>query len=480
VVDVELDKPTLARIADAAGLRGDQEIAAAVRGGRVAAASSPLSGALPATGGVARTVDVGGASYRVVVGALPSGTDTRLAVLESTDSVDSAASSIRDRILFVGLLVLAAVLLMAYLLAPAIGRARFAQQQRAVAERVLAHVADGVMLLDEQGTVRFWNRAAERLTGLTSARVVGFRAEEAIPGWHATSAQIPVIDADADEGVRGSGIVPLEIESRELWLAASGVRFSDGTVYSFTDISEDERLDRAKSDFVATVSHELRTPLASVYGAALTLQQRFSRLEKPQRDRLLELIAEESDRLSTIIDDILLASRLDAGELRIEQEQFDAEQVARAVVQAAQVRAPAGITVELSTPPWLPEASGDSDKLSQVLANLVENAVKYSPDGGRVDVVLVHRHDSIRFEVRDEGLGIPLDEQERIFKKFYRLDPNLTRGIGGTGLGLYICHELVRRMGGEIHVSSAPGDGSTFSFELPVAQAPDRVAVGTA
>jgi two-component system phosphate regulon sensor histidine kinase PhoR len=114
------------------------------------------------------------------------------------------------------------------------------------------------------------------------------------------------------------------------------------------------------------------------------------------------------------------------------------------------------------------------------LANLVENAVKYSPAGGRIDVILAQDGDRVRFTVRDQGLGIPLDEQERIFKKFYRLDPNLTRGIGGTGLGLYISHELVRRMGGEITVSSAPGHGSTFSFDLPVATTPAEVAAPVA
>ena len=165
-------------------------------------------------------------------------------------------------------------------------------------------------------------------------------------------------------------------------------------------------------------------------------------------------------RLSTIIDELLLASslasRLDARRLPVDGEGFDPDEVARAVVQAARVHAPPGIEIELLTPPWLPDATGDAQKVAQVLANLVENAVKYSPAGGRIDVVLAHNGDRVRFLVRDQGLGIPLDEQERIFKKFYRLDPNLTRGIGGTGLGLYISHELVRRMGGEITSTRRP------------------------
>ena len=280
--------------------------------------------------------------------------------------------------------------------------------------------------------------------------------------------------------------MPLDVGPEELWVDASGVRFADGTVYTFRDITEDERLDQAKTDFVATVSHELRTPLASVYGAAVTLQERFDVLGPEQRSQLLGLLAEQASRLSTIIDELLLASklagRIDSGRLELAHEGFDADELARLVVQAARLHAPPGIEVELSTPPWLPHASGDSGKVAQVLANLVENAVKYTPGGGRVAVVLEHEDDRIRFEVHDPGLGIPLDEHERIFQKFYRLDPNLRRGIGGTGLGLYICRELTRRMGSDIHVDSTVGVGSRFWFDLPVAAPVDRVAepVGSA
>jgi PAS domain S-box-containing protein len=483
VVDVALDRAVLTRIAGQAGFRGLHEIAIAERGGRVVAASAPVSGALALAGTRPRTVRLGSTGYRAIAAPLAPST-TKLAVLAPTDPVDDAAASIRRRILLVGLLVLATVTLTSYALAPALARARVAQQQRAVAERVLAHVADGVLLLDPRGSIRFWNQAAETITGLAAHSVLGSRVQDAIPGWEAVEHQILV--GEPGQRDTASATVPLEIATGELWLAASGVRFADGTVYTFRDISEDERLDQAKTDFVATVSHELRTPLASVFGAALTLKQRYSTLEPRRRDELLELLAEQANRLSTIIDELLLASmlatRLDTGRVEVEHERFDAESIARTVVHAAQIHAPTGIEIELSTPPWLPAATGDGEKVGQVLANLVENAIKYSPAGGRIDVRLEHNGERIRFEVQDQGLGIPLDEQERIFKKFYRLDPNLTRGIGGTGLGLYICRELVQRMGGEIHVASTLGRGSTFWFDLPVATTGDRAAapVGSA
>jgi two-component system phosphate regulon sensor histidine kinase PhoR len=444
----------------------------------VVAASAPVAGFLTVSGPKPRTVQIGSSAFRAV--SAPLAPETRIGILASNDAVDDAAGTIRSRILLFGILLLGVVLLLAYALAPALARARVAKEQRTIAERVLAHVADGVVLLDPQGAVQFWNRAAETMTGLTADNVLGKGAADAIPGWEEAVPQIPVGDARQGDTGAASATVPLDTAAGELWMAASGVRFGEGIVYTFRDITEDERLDRAKTDFVATVSHELRTPLASVYGAAVTLRERYSTLDVHRRDLLLDLLAEQAKRLSTIIDELLLASslasRLDARRFPVDGEGFDPDEVARAVVQAARVHAPPGIEIELLTPPWLPDARGDGQKVAQVLTNLVENAVKYSPAGGRIDVVLAHNGDRLRFLVRDQGLGIPLDEQERIFKKFYRLDPNLTRGIGGTGLGLYISHELVRRMGGEITVDSTPGHGSTFSFDLPVARTSDRVA----
>jgi PAS domain S-box-containing protein len=340
-------------------------------------------------------------------------------------------------------------------------------ERRAYAARVLTNIGDGVVLLDASGVVRLWNRAAATMTGLGAAEVVGRPIAEAVPGWSAVADLVPVAPAPRPGGLAAS--LPLELPDRELWLSVSGVAFPEGTVYAFRDLTQERALDQLKSDFVSTVSHELRTPLAAIYGSAQTLRRSDLVLEQEQRDQLLAVVATEADRLARTVDDILWTTRLDSGSLRVAIESCDARALAGDVISAAKTHLPENIRLALDAPDDLPLVAGDPEKVRQVLANLVENAVKYSPDGGDVAVQLVGRDSAVRFSVRDSGLGVPASEQARIFDKFYRVDPEMTRGVGGTGLGLYICRELVRRMNGRIWVESRDGDGSAFTFELPTA-----------
>jgi PAS domain S-box-containing protein len=336
-------------------------------------------------------------------------------------------------------------------------------EERQHAAVALEYVADGVFLLDTDGVIRFWNPAAEAITGLPSAEVVGHGAEEKIPGWAGIAERIAT---DAD---RRAVTVPVELGGKEVWLSIGAVTFAEGTVYAFRDLTEERGLEQLKSDFVSTVSHELRTPLAAIYGASRTLLRGDIDLGEEQRGSLLEVIANEADRLARTVNDILWASRLDSGTLRVTFERCDARALVREVVGAARVHLPDRITLVVWDTEPLPEIRADPDKVRQVLANLLDNAEKYSPDGGVTEVRLDRRGNAVRFAVSDEGLGIPAADQRRIFEKFYRVDPNLSRGIGGTGLGLYICRELVRRMDGDIWVDSREGEGSTFTFELPIA-----------
>jgi len=161
-------------------------------------------------------------------------------------------------------------------------------------------------------------------------------------------------------------------------------------------------------------------------------------------------------------------SRLDSGRADTFISGVEPLPVVREVVNAARTHLPPGLTVAVHHPTTSPAVAADPDKLRQVLVNLVENAVKYSTEG-HIDVRLEQNDRRMRFSIRDEGPGIPLEERDRIFDKFHRLDPDMRHGVSGTGLGLYICRELVERMDGEIWVESEAGKGSTFAFELPLA-----------
>jgi PAS domain S-box-containing protein len=353
----------------------------------------------------------------------------------------------------------------------AIDRARLygEVEERADAGRVLTYVADGVLLVDRAGLVRLWNPAAEKITGIPAADLVGRAATERIGGWREALDLAPV-SSSPDPG-HPEVIVPIEGVDGERWISISGVKFFGGTVYAFRDVTEVRQLEELKADFIATASHELRTPLAAVYGAAQTLLRHDFALDESGRDRFISLIADESDRLGRIVNEILLANQLDAGRVDLGSDAFDPGELVERVVDAARVHAPPGIVLERVVPDGVPHVVADRDKVRQVLVNLVENAMKYSPDGGRIEVGIERGQesgsDTLVFFVKDEGLGIPADEQARIFEKFYRLDPHMTRGVGGTGLGLYICNELVNRMGGHIWVESTEGEGATFLLELP-------------
>jgi PAS domain S-box-containing protein len=418
----------------------------------------------------AQTVRLGGSRYRAVAGQLLSGArTTSLLVLTPLARIEATAAAAERRILSAGLGTLLFFAVLAYALAPAIARARTARQQRVQAARILSHVGDGVFLVDQDGVIRFWNAAAELIAGLPAASVEGRTADDAIAGWAAAKAFVPV-----SAGLRGPDeqtravTVPLKLDRRELWLSVSGVEFSEGTVYAFRDLTEEQRLETMRRDVVATVSHELRTPLASVHGAALTLRRQKA-LNEQQREQLLGVLVDESDRLAQLVEQILLASQLDAGVLPTLSERFDLGELAHEVLEASRSYAPAEVELELVAAPSLPAAIGDPDKARQVLTNLIDNAIKYSPDGGKVELDVDLDDGRMRLAVRDHGLGIPTGERERVFEKFYRLDPHLRGGIGGTGLGLYISRELVRRMQGEIWVESQEGIGSTFYVELPAA-----------
>jgi two-component system, OmpR family, phosphate regulon sensor histidine kinase PhoR len=418
---------------------------------------------------------VGPRDTRAVAVQLPGQSrEAALITLRDRSAITAAANRVRWLVIAIGLGLMGALLAIAYAVAPAIARSRLSRQQRDEAERVLAHLGDGVFVIDYHGVIRLWNQAAEAITGLRAKDVRGEKAKEAIPGWDTIAALVPVSDRPGEgEGPSSSETVPVDIDGRELWLSVVAVALDDDTVYAFRDATHDRRLEDLRTQFVATISHEIRTPLASLHGAAITLREHD--LPPQTQDDLLEMIAEQSNRLAGLVEEILVAGQLDSGSLSVVADTFDPEELVRGVVTVAHSRVAEEREIEVTMPPVVPNVHGDGERTRQVLLNLIDNAIKYSPSGGQIDVRLTPVGDHLRFSVHDQGLGIPVGEQERIFDKFYRLDPDQRRGIGGTGLGLYICRELVRSMHGRIWVVSDPGKGTTFAFELPAEPLPAPV-----
>ena len=273
---------------------------------------------------------------------------------------------------------------------------REVERQRLALERharVLEHVDDGVFLVDDTGVIQHWNPAAAAITGLTPSAVLGQRADDVLPDWQAIGPTIPVAS------VPGPGSTNARI---------TGVEFDGGCVYAFRNLTEERALDELKGEFVATVSHELRTPLAAIYGSAQTLLRQDIEIDEDKRRRLLQVIAEESERLSRVAADILLANRIDSGRLQLQTNRLDVARLAQEVVE--QMRAGFAeredVTLEVVAAEPGSFVAGDEDKLRQVLINLVDNAVKYSPDGGAVELRVEPNGTSL--SVRGEILICPL------------------------------------------------------------------------
>jgi PAS domain S-box-containing protein len=348
-------------------------------------------------------------------------------------------------------------------LAAAEAAARAVAAEREQAANVLDAVGDGIFLVDRDGIVRLWNRAAALVTGVDADEVCDAPVTEIFPEWEAVVARIPVAEHGA---AARSATLPARVDTRDLWLSFVAVRSADGIVYAFRDLTSERRLEEEKSDFIATISHELRTPMAAVYGAAQTLLSRDSELTAEQKREMLEMVTTQAARLGQITEAVLLATQLDRGTLTVEREAVDLGELARSTVEAMRPQLPPSAEVDVDIAPAVGTASGARDRIQQVLVNLLDNAVKYGGEGP-VSIRVESANGVVRILVADSGPGIPFAEQQRIFEKFYRSGAELTRTHGGTGLGLYISRELVRRMGGRLDVRSSPGAGATFVVELP-------------
>jgi PAS domain S-box-containing protein len=334
---------------------------------------------------------------------------------------------------------------------------------------ILANTADGIVAVDRDSHVVLWNAAAERITGVAGADALGRTVEDVL---HRSLSVA---------GGQPRRLVPIQRGTEEVWLSVTEAVMRDpasavsGRIFAFRDISSERLVEEMKSEFVATVSHELRSPLTSIYGFAETLLREDVLFGEEERRTFLSYIASESERLTSIVDALLNVARLDTGDLQVDLAPTDVGSVVSEVVGGVQDPTTNGHRFVLDLPEAPLSAQADADKLRQVLAALVDNAVKFSPYGGTVTVVARRTENAVEVTVEDEGVGIPQSEQELIFSKFYRGGDT----SAGTGLGLFIARGLVSKMGGHMTVRSEEGKGSQFTFELPLAAAAGGGSAGT-
>jgi len=336
-------------------------------------------------------------------------------------------------------------------------------------EDALKSIQAGVMVISPEGNVRLINRAACEALDLPADGYEGRQFKEVITDEDTLKIVTETLQTHQERSLE------VELPGERVYRAETSMVFGKNdelsdVVMIFTDISEIRHVERMKTTFVSTVSHELRTPLTSIKGFIVTLlDDTEGTYDDQTRQEFYGIIDQECDRLTRLISDLLNISRIESGRaLDMQISQINLQELAGQVLSTQQHYTAQHKLVN-NVPANLPVIEGDSDKVAQILDNLVGNAIKYSPDGGQVLVSAQEEDDAVRIDVTDEGLGVPKQQQEKIFDRFQMVDGDSKRkGIKGTGIGLYLVRHLAHAHGGEVWIEwSEPGEGSTFSVRLP-------------
>lgn len=341
---------------------------------------------------------------------------------------------------------------------------------------VVDHASDGIVVMGSDGEIRLWSPAMVQMTGIEPDAAMAQEPPafvsmlgQRLGTTAANSITVNVSHERAGDirefelaGVRATGT--LSLGEDEVW------------VVTVRDLTRERRVERLKSDFVATISHELRTPLTPIRGYARLLATRGDRLEPERRQAALEMMADRSEHLTRLVDDLLLASRVAEGS-KLTVELADVP-LAEILTQAVASFPALAQRMEMAVPDDALVVRCDRVRAIQCLSNLLGNAEKYTPEGSLVTLGARVVDGQVRLSVADAGPGIPQAEQERVFERFYRMEDPFTMRTGGAGLGLHIARELATAMGGSLTLHSVPGDGATFTLSLPIAAS--RAAGGAA
>jgi PAS domain S-box-containing protein len=348
------------------------------------------------------------------------------------------------------------------------------EQQRLAA--IFQQSAEGILSVDAALRILDFNPAMERLTGWREHEVVGrFYFEVLRPkdrqGHDLGLQGSPILQAFAGERIAGREmmIVARDGQPFPVSVTASCIYSTHGEptigILTVRDITREREQEEQRSTFISVISHELQTPIAIIKGYASTLARSDAVLDPEALRVRLKAIEEEADRLNKLVGNLLYASRIQAGGLQMDITPLDLAPLIGRVAERQRVKNPeASITLDL--PAHLPTVMADRERIEEVLQNLLDNAIKYSPGKARISVTCRAMGDEVIVSISDMGMGIPLREQAEIFDRFHRVSSS-SGSIQGAGLGLYICRAIVEAHGGRIWVESALHSGSTFSFSLP-------------
>jgi PAS domain S-box-containing protein len=359
------------------------------------------------------------------------------------------------------------------------------QVESAKSQAILEDIADGVMVTDAQGRVILFNAASERILDLPRQDALGRTTSEML-GLYGSQARdwIETVAEWAEHPDSHAGgeylSAQLSIEGRVVSIHLAPVLMGGpnrpqeflGTVSVFRDVTAEVEVDRAKTEFVSMVSHELRTPMTSIKGYADLLLMGSAGSLTQRQEQFLSVVRNNVDRLTMLVDDLLDISRIESGRLDLRLERVDVQEVVERVITSMRARAnQRGLLLQAEMPGeelGLPKVCADPYRVFQILTNLVANACQYTPSGGRIIVSARAVSGKVQVAVSDSGIGIAPENQDKIFERFFRADDPVVQESSGTGLGLSIVRSLVEMHGEEIWVESELGEGSTFTFTLPV------------
>lgn len=332
---------------------------------------------------------------------------------------------------------------------------------------------NGFVAYNLQGEITYFSKIMEDLTGWHEAEMLGKQVAQLytmLPGER-------LVDTDDGQQVVAQAASlntrdgkKINFPTRHTPIKQSE-ESSDIDGYLTLFFAQNNDVDRAQSEFVSTVSHELRTPITSIKGFASTLLFHSQGLDEEKKTKYIKIIKDQAERLSRLVEDLLAVSRLESNKLQLTIHPIDIDQIIEDIITMIQSKYNDSHKVNLDIANNLVPIWSDSDRLEQILTNLIDNAFKYSPEGDKIDIKIYpekhNEEDMIRVDITDYGIGIEQEDLNKIFKKFSRLDNPLTRKTEGTGLGLFITKSLVDLLHGELEAQSSKGEKTTFSIFFP-------------